>query len=176
VKVAGQDYNQLALCDVSAEEASELALNGDYAEDLDAFCNDRFGKDMVMRAPLRAVEKKGTCKAEDDGEFCADFILADDAGTGEGGGGSESSTGTGTTATGTTSSTTSSTTTSATTGTGGGGCAHDECTAGAALASGCSPCVTAICQTDSFCCDSEWDSTCVGYVATTPACEGIACN
>lgn len=46
---------------------------------------------------------------------------------------------------------------------GGGGndCAHDECTAGAALTDGCSACVTAVCDVDSFCCSSEWDQQCV---------------
>jgi hypothetical protein len=178
VKVGGADSMQLALCEVSADEASELALDGNYAEDLDAFCNDRFGKDMVMRAPLRAVEKSGSCKDEGEGQFCADFVI--EAGTGDGGGGAGGATSTGTT-TGTTGSTSTGegggTTGSTSTG-GGSTCAHDECTAGAALTSGCSACATAVCATDDFCCTTEWDSTCVGLVGTTPACAdaGVSCN
>ena len=53
-----------------------------------------------------------------------------------------------------------------------GGCAHDLCTASLGyLTPGCDPtgCVANVCATDSFCCDSssgDWDSTCVGEVAT----------
>jgi hypothetical protein len=49
----------------------------------------------------------------------------------------------------------------------GGGttkCDHNPCTAGTALASTCSACVTAVCANDPFCCNTqsgEWDSYCV---------------
>jgi hypothetical protein len=46
-------------------------------------------------------------------------------------------------------------------------CAHDECTTGAKLKTGCSACVTAVCAKDSLCCSSStigWDSTCVSEV------------
>jgi hypothetical protein len=46
-------------------------------------------------------------------------------------------------------------------GNGGGSCAHDECTEGASLTTGCSSCVTTVCNADSFCCDNQWDSQCV---------------
>lgn len=42
-----------------------------------------------------------------------------------------------------------------------GACAHDECSAGAALVSSCSPCATKVCADDPFCCSTEWDSWCV---------------
>ncbi len=47
---------------------------------------------------------------------------------------------------------------------GGGGNCHDECSIGEAMDATCNDCVDAICQEDSYCCDTEWDSTCVGYV------------
>lgn len=46
----------------------------------------------------------------------------------------------------------------------GGGCAHDKCIEGGPLIAGCDPCVTQICQVDSFCCDTEWDIACVNEV------------
>jgi hypothetical protein len=53
-------------------------------------------------------------------------------------------------------------------GTGGGGggssCAHDECTAGAKLTTGCSSCASSVCAQDPYCCNTEWDSVCVSYV------------
>jgi hypothetical protein len=48
-----------------------------------------------------------------------------------------------------------------------GNCAHDLCTADiGALTPGCDPnsCVTNVCNADSFCCDTEWDSICTGEV------------
>ncbi len=45
-------------------------------------------------------------------------------------------------------------------------CAHDKCVTGSALVSGCSSCVTSICQSDSYCCTNSWDSVCVGEVQT----------
>jgi hypothetical protein len=43
-------------------------------------------------------------------------------------------------------------------------CAHGLCTSGGKLASGCDPCVTKICASDSYCCATSWDSQCVGEV------------
>jgi hypothetical protein len=45
-------------------------------------------------------------------------------------------------------------------------CAHDVCTVGAKLKSGCSACVTAVCADDSYCCSMSWDDTCVGETDT----------
>lgn len=53
-----------------------------------------------------------------------------------------------------------------------GSCVHDKCVTGAALTSGCDPCVTSICQVDSFCCSNSWDSVCVGEVGSVC---GLAC-
>jgi len=52
-------------------------------------------------------------------------------------------------------------------------CAHDECTSGVKLTSGCSACVTKVCAQDSYCCTTKWDSLCIGDVksiCTTKSC------
>jgi hypothetical protein len=49
---------------------------------------------------------------------------------------------------------------------GGGTCSHSDCSTGAKLVSGCDPCVTKICAADSFCCNTQWDSICVGEVSS----------
>ena len=48
-------------------------------------------------------------------------------------------------------------------------CAHDPCQTGQALESGCDGqqgCVTAICNADPYCCNTSWDSICVGEVGS----------
>ena len=40
-------------------------------------------------------------------------------------------------------------------------CSHDVCDLGGPLQSSCSPCATVVCDSDSFCCTTEWDSACV---------------
>lgn len=67
--VGGKEDPQLTICTVPEGEQSDLELNLDAAEDLMGFCNERFGKDIVMKAPLRAIEKKGSCKS-DGSAFC----------------------------------------------------------------------------------------------------------
>jgi hypothetical protein len=47
----------------------------------------------------------------------------------------------------------------------GCGCPHDLCTTGAAMVSGCDPCVTQVCAADDFCCNNSWDGICVDEVA-----------
>jgi hypothetical protein len=54
----------------------------------------------------------------------------------------------------------------------GGTCAHDKCTSGTKLTSGCDACVTKICASDPFCCSSSWDSVCKGEVKSIC---GITC-
>jgi hypothetical protein len=51
-------------------------------------------------------------------------------------------------------------------------CAHDVCVAGTALDSSCDSCAASVCNQDSYCCTTSWDSTCVGLVAN--AC-GLTC-
>jgi hypothetical protein len=43
-------------------------------------------------------------------------------------------------------------------------CSHEICQTGGTLTSGCQSCVTSICASDSFCCNTSWDSICVGEV------------
>ncbi len=47
-----------------------------------------------------------------------------------------------------------------------GCCAHNECTSGVALLNGCTPCVSAVCAADPFCCSDAWDDLCVFEVMT----------
>jgi hypothetical protein len=61
-------------------------------------------------------------------------------------------------------------------------CAHDPCAEGAALESGCDPCVTSVCAADSVCCDAQgqsgWDQFCVSAAenySVHPACDGACC-
>ncbi len=71
-KVAGKDYQQITICEVPAAERGDLETNLDYSENLQAFCNDRFGTDIVLTAPLRAVENAGSCTTK-TGAFCSEF-------------------------------------------------------------------------------------------------------
>jgi len=60
-----------------------------------------------------------------------------------------------------------------------GACGHSVCAFGGALVPGCddppvSPsCVTAVCSADSFCCSSNWDTTCINEV---PVYCGLSCE
>ena len=47
-----------------------------------------------------------------------------------------------------------------------GPCAHPLTQQGLALNASCSSCVTTVCNTDSFCCNSEWDEYCVAEAAS----------
>jgi len=38
-------------------------------------------------------------------------------------------------------------------------------------ACGDADCCEAVCETDAFCCENEWDATCVGYIFATKGCE-----
>jgi hypothetical protein len=42
-------------------------------------------------------------------------------------------------------------------------CVHSPCEEGAKLETGCSPCATAVCNNDQFCCNNEWDKFCVAW-------------
>jgi hypothetical protein len=48
----------------------------------------------------------------------------------------------------------------------GGTCAHSICSTGSKLTSSCNSCATEICGKDPFCCQSDWDSQCVGEVSS----------
>ncbi len=55
----------------------------------------------------------------------------------------------------------------------GDSCAHSECAAGGTLVPSCSSCATQICQQDSYCCQTAWDSVCVSEVGSIC---GDSCN
>jgi hypothetical protein len=45
-------------------------------------------------------------------------------------------------------------------------CAHPICATGSALVASCDPCATNLCAQDPYCCNTEWDATCVGEVTS----------
>jgi hypothetical protein len=51
-------------------------------------------------------------------------------------------------------------------GTGGGTCAHPICSTGGALTGTCDSCAASVCTQDSYCCNTAWDSVCVGEVGS----------
>lgn len=53
----------------------------------------------------------------------------------------------------------------------GGQCSHGPCTSGAALETGCSSCTEAVCDEDPYCCQTNWDGTCVGLAQDIAACD-----
>jgi hypothetical protein len=56
----------------------------------------------------------------------------------------------------------------------GGSCDHDKCTTGGPLNATCDKCTDAICQVDSFCCTTQWDSICVSEVQSV--CGDSSCG
>jgi hypothetical protein len=54
-----------------------------------------------------------------------------------------------------------------------GQCAHDKCISGTKLTSGCDACVTQVCAADAYCCNTQWDATCVQEVGTIC---GLSCG
>lgn len=43
----------------------------------------------------------------------------------------------------------------------GPACAHDPCTAGVMLDPACDPCVAVVCKTNTYCCDTAWNISCM---------------
>jgi hypothetical protein len=58
------------------------------------------------------------------------------------------------------------------------GCAHDVCSTGVKLVSGCDSstanCVSKVCAADAYCCSDDWDSLCVSEVRTV--CKSLKCD
>jgi hypothetical protein len=65
-QVDGKDYPHLVICEASSGDMDDLDTNAAWQGDLQQFCHDRFANDLVMQAPLRALQKSGTT----DGPFC----------------------------------------------------------------------------------------------------------
>lgn len=71
-KVNGRDYPHLMLCEVPAQEIPEIRAHPVYSTDLKGFCNDRFGKNLGILAPLSNIRIPGSCSTNT--EFCEDFV------------------------------------------------------------------------------------------------------
>ena len=56
----------------------------------------------------------------------------------------------------------------------GAACSHDLCQAGDPVTSNCSPCATAVCNGDPYCCATAWDGICVGEIGTY--CDSSYCQ
>jgi hypothetical protein len=56
-----------------------------------------------------------------------------------------------------------------------GTCEHSACAVGAALKTGCTECVTTVCQKDPACCTDTWDAHCAGLGAEECEC-GKTCD
>jgi hypothetical protein len=70
-QVGGADFQNIAICQVAQSEIDDLD-GTPQANDLQGFCHDRFSKDIVMKAPVRAaLEKKGSCSSAPG--FCAEY-------------------------------------------------------------------------------------------------------
>jgi hypothetical protein len=56
-------------------------------------------------------------------------------------------------------------------------CSHPICSTGTKLTSSCDACATQICAADSYCCNTSWDSICVGEVSSVcnQSCGGGTC-
>jgi hypothetical protein len=55
-KVGGQDYPYVAICPVTQQEVADMPLNPLYAGNMGNFCHDRFGVDLVLKLPIRALQ------------------------------------------------------------------------------------------------------------------------
>jgi hypothetical protein len=71
-KVDGNDYNQVVICDVPDSQLGDLSLNPAWNRSLQNFCHDQFGKDLVLKLPLRALQQTGTCQTS--AAFCGQYM------------------------------------------------------------------------------------------------------
>ena len=70
-KIDNADYPYIVICDLSAQDVADAPLNPKYARSMQDLCHDRFGVNLVLKAPLRLLETPGTCK--DTGSFCREY-------------------------------------------------------------------------------------------------------
>ncbi len=67
------DYQHLVIC--TPDEVGQADMQSDYAEDLRGFCNDRYAQNIVMMAPLRAVQKPREGMAQNkETPFCRQYF------------------------------------------------------------------------------------------------------
>jgi hypothetical protein len=71
-KVDGHDEPSLVICDATAAEIADIPLNADWNRDVASFCNTRFASQLVMKAPVRALQKAGSCA--DHVGFCHAYL------------------------------------------------------------------------------------------------------
>jgi cysteine-rich repeat protein len=71
-KIGGQDSKNMLICTVPAQEIPQIKTSTKYQNDLTGFCNDRFGKNLGMLAPLSALDAAGTCQTTSG--FCGSFF------------------------------------------------------------------------------------------------------
>lgn len=69
--VNGQAYDHLMICDVPTAEVAQIKASAKYGDNLTQFCNDRFGKNIGMLAPVPAITVPGSC--DDNNNFCGTF-------------------------------------------------------------------------------------------------------
>jgi hypothetical protein len=70
-KIDNADYPFIVICDLSDQELADAPLNPKYARSMQDLCHDRFGVNLVLKAPVRLLETPGTCK--DTGAFCREY-------------------------------------------------------------------------------------------------------
>jgi hypothetical protein len=73
-KVDGAPYPYVAICALTDQEVADLPNNPQYSRSIANFCHDRFGVDLVMKLPLRALQRAGSCGSS--AGFCADYMAA----------------------------------------------------------------------------------------------------
>ncbi len=66
-QIDGKEYKHLVICEASSSEVSNLAFKAQWKNDLTQFCRDRFAQDIVMQAPIRALQTAGN----QSGAFCS---------------------------------------------------------------------------------------------------------
>lgn len=67
--VKGLPSPNLVICEASASEIEKIQFKPNQVNDLNEFCKERFSRDLVMEAPLRALQKAG----KSEGPFCSTY-------------------------------------------------------------------------------------------------------
>lgn len=70
-KVGGKESPNLVICELSQSQRDDLETNDQYAGDLKMMCHDYFANEIVMSAPIRALQVPDTCKSTPG--FCASY-------------------------------------------------------------------------------------------------------
>lgn len=70
-KVDAKDNPNLVICELSSTQRDDLELDDKYGGNLQAMCQDFFSKEIVMSAPIRALQAEGSCKP--NAGFCSSY-------------------------------------------------------------------------------------------------------